>query len=32
MKENGIGLQGRLNDMWRRYGAGGFAGKCIVEV
>lgn len=32
MKENGIGLQGRLKDMWRRYGAGGFAGKCLVKV
>ena len=31
MKENGIGLQGRLKDMWRRYGAGGFAGKCLVK-
>lgn len=32
MKENGIGLQGRLKDMWRRYGARGFAGKCLVKV
>lgn len=32
MKGNGIGLQGRLKDMWRRYGAGGFAGKCLVKV
>ncbi len=25
MKENGIGQQGRLKDMWRRYGVRGFA-------
>ena len=32
MKGNGIGLQGRLKDMWRRYGVRGFAGKCLVKV
>lgn len=32
MKENGIGLHGRLKDMWRRYRARGFAGKCLVRV
>ena len=32
MKENGIGLHGRLKDMWRRYRARGFAGKCLVKV
>ena len=31
MKGNGIGLQGRLKDMWRRYGVRGFAGKCLVK-
>ena len=31
MKENGIGLHGRLKDMWRRYRARGFAGKCLVK-
>ena len=31
MKETDIGLQGRLKDMWRRYGAREFAGKCQVK-
>ena len=31
MKETGIGLQGRLKGMWRRYGARGFAWKCLVK-